>query len=59
MIAARKSIVAARSITRGEAFTEANIAIKRPGNGISPMEWYSVLGQRANRDYQADELIEK
>lgn len=55
---ARKSIVAAREIKAGELFTEENISVKRPGNGISPMEWENVLGQCASRDFQADDLIE-
>lgn len=56
--AARKSIVAARSIAKGEIFTGENLAVKRPGTGISPMKWYEVLGQTAKKDYEADELIE-
>lgn len=54
---ARKSIVAARRISAGESFSEDNITIKRPGSGISPMRWDEVLGQVAERNYQADELI--
>ena len=55
---ARKSIVARRKIKKGDYFTEENITCKRPGNGISPMEWYNVLGCVANRDFEEDELIE-
>lgn len=58
MAVARKSIVAAREIKAGELFTEENISVKRPGNGISPMEWENVLGRCASRDFQADDLIE-
>lgn len=54
---ARKSIVALRPIKKGEIFCEENLAIKRPGNGISPMQWNEVIGQAAQRDYQSDELI--
>ncbi len=54
---ARKSIVAARDIRKGEAFTEKNLTIKRPGTGISPMRWDEVIGQRARKDYNIDELI--
>lgn len=54
---ARKSIVAARSIRAGETFTEENLTVKRPGTGISPMRWYEVLGQRATRNYDQDEII--
>ncbi|MEI7676510.1 MAG: N-acetylneuraminate synthase [Bacteroidales bacterium] len=55
---ARKSIVAAVDIKKGELFSEKNIEVKRPGNGISPMKWESVLGEIAKRDFLADELIE-
>lgn len=55
---ARKSIVAARLIHKGEVFTTENITTKRPGNGISPMQWHKVLGQIAQRDFLEDELIE-
>lgn len=56
-IVARKSIVARCAISAGEVFTEENITCKRPGNGISPMEWYNVLGKAAERDFREDELI--
>lgn len=53
----RKSIVAARRIVKGEVFTEENLTTKRPGNGISPMKWFEILGQKATRDFEEDELI--
>lgn len=55
---ARKSIVADTNIKKGEVFTEENITAKRPGNGISPMKWFDVLGKTAKRDFLEDELIE-
>lgn len=55
---ARKSIVSARAIKKGERFSSENMTTKRPGNGISPMQWYSVVGETAKRDFQEDELIE-
>ncbi len=55
---ARKSIVAIASIKVGEAFTPKNISVKRPANGISPMNWDTVIGRRATRDFSIDELIE-
>ena len=55
---ARKSIVATRDISKGEFFTEENITTKRPGNGISPMLWDSVIGKKAKKDFMEDELIE-
>ena len=54
----RKSIVAARAIRKGEVYTEENLACKRPGGGISPMEWDNVLGLTAVRDFAPDEMIE-
>lgn len=53
----RKSIVAIKKIKKGEIFTEENIYIKRPGNGISPMKWHEVLGTIATKDYDEDDLI--
>lgn len=55
---ARKSIVACRRIAKGELLTEDNITVKRPGTGISPMRWHEVIGLRAERDFNADDLIE-
>lgn len=55
---ARKSIVASRKIKKDEVFTEDNLTVKRPGHGISPMEWDNILGKQSNRDYSEDELIE-
>jgi len=54
---ARKSIVAAKDIKAGEIFTENNLAVKRPGNGISPMDWENVIGKTAKKDFAEDELI--
>ena len=54
---ARKSIVAASEIKKGELFTEENLTVKRPGGGISPMKWDEVIGTTATRNYQPDELI--
>ena len=56
--AARKSLVAARAIRAGETLSETNLAVKRPGNGISPMRWDEAIGRTARRDYSPDELIE-
>ena len=55
---ARKSIVAKRSIQKGELLVEENLTCKRPGNGISPMKWFEVLGTKAIRDFVPDEQIE-
>lgn len=57
-IVARRSIIAKTSIRKGEIFTEENLITKRPGNGISPMSWYELLGKSASRDYEEDELID-
>lgn len=55
--AARKSIVAKCAISKGDIFTEANLTVKRPGSGISPMRWKELIGTKAQRDYVEDELI--
>lgn len=57
-VVARKSIVARKDIKAGDKFTTENITCKRPGNGISPMNWYEVLGKNAEKDFREDELIE-
>lgn len=54
----RKSIVAAKIIRQGEEFSEFNLATKRPSGGISPMRWEDVIGKKAKRQFQIDELIE-
>lgn len=57
-IVARKSIVAACPIKAGETFSERNLAVKRPGTGISPMRWDDLLGRKATKDYRTDSFIE-
>ena len=57
MAIARKSIVAATEIKKGELFTPQNITVKRPGGGISPMKWDEVIGTIASHDYLPDEMI--
>lgn len=54
---ARKSIVAACKIEKGELFTEKNLTVKRPGNGISPMKWDEMIGKTADKTYDVDEMI--
>lgn len=56
-VVARKSIVAARPIEKGQVLIGEMLAAKRPGDGISPMRWQEVLGKKADRDYQPDEPI--
>lgn len=58
MIVARKSLIAATAIKKGDLFSTENMTVKRPGNGISPMQWDKVIGRRAPRDFKEDELIE-
>jgi N,N'-diacetyllegionaminate synthase len=54
----RKSIVAKIAVRKGEVFTSENLTCKRPSHGISPMEWDTVVGQVAKRDYAPDEMIQ-
>ncbi|MEW5743966.1 MAG: N-acetylneuraminate synthase [Nitrospirota bacterium] len=57
-IAVRKSIVASRNIEKGETLSEENVTVKRPGTGISPMKWDSVIGTVAKAKFTEDEIIE-
>jgi N,N'-diacetyllegionaminate synthase len=54
----RKSLVAAKSIRKGQVFSPDNVTAKRPGFGISPMRWDEVMGRVAKKDYLVDELID-
>ncbi|MEG1563696.1 MAG: N-acetylneuraminate synthase [Bacteroides sp.] len=56
---ARKSIVAACPIVKGELLTEENLTCKRPGDGLSPMLWEKIIGQTAKQDYAPDDQIEQ
>jgi len=56
-VVARKSIVAAKEIKKGEIFTEENITAKRPDIGISPMKWNRIIGKIAKENFKEDELI--
>lgn len=55
---ARKSLVAAKAIRKGEMLTAGNIGVKRPGTGISPLFYWELLGKEANRDYSQDEMLD-
>jgi N-acetylneuraminate synthase len=57
-LSVRKSIVTSTRIKRGQFFTENNLTLKRPGTGVSPLEWDKVIGSKAVRDFEKDELIE-
>lgn len=54
---ARKSLVAKRAISCGEVFSPENVTTKRPGTGLSPMLWDSIIGTLAQRDFVADEAL--
>ena len=55
---ARKSIVATKTIKKGDMFSAENLTVKRPGTGISPMQWDEVIGKTAKKDFEEDDLIE-
>ena len=55
---ARKSIVAKKPIKKGERYSEENITVKRPGTGISPIEWDNIINQKSIKDFIIDDLIE-
>ncbi len=45
------------NIKKGEVFNKDNLAVKRAGNGISPMKWFEIIGSIANKDYKEDDRI--
>jgi len=53
----RKSIVAIKSINKGETFNDNNIGVKRPGSGISPMKWDDIIGQTSRKNFNVDDII--
>ncbi len=55
---ARKSIVAKKPIKKDQLFSEENLTVKRPGTGISPMEWDAVIGKKSNKNYQFDDEVQ-
>ena len=58
-IIARRSLVAATKIKKGEFFTPQNVIAKRPGHGLCPMHWDEVIGTISPHDYEADDFINK
>lgn len=59
VVVARKSVVAAREIAKGEAFSADNLACKRPGTGLSPFNYWTLIGKQARRAYGPDEQIDE
>ena len=57
-VVARRSLVATRRIISGERFTEDNLGVKRPGNGVPPIEYWNYLGKTAQRDYGPNEALD-
>ena len=55
---ARRSLVTTEPVRSGERFSEANLGVKRPGDGIPPIEYWAYLGKKADRDYAANEALE-
>jgi N-acetylneuraminate synthase len=55
---ARRSLVAIKPVRSGELFSQDNLGVKRPGDGIPPIEYWAYLGKKANRDYAANEALE-
>jgi N-acetylneuraminate synthase len=53
----RKSLIASQSIQAGEVFSEENLVVKRPGTGISPMEYWSILGTPARVAFETDQPL--
>lgn len=54
---ARKSLVAKKNIKKGEKFSSKNLTVKRPGTGLSPMEWDSIMGKISKFNFVEDDII--
>jgi N-acetylneuraminate synthase len=57
LVVARRSLMATRNIKKGEIWTTENLGCKRPGNGVSPLRYWDMLGKKADRDYLQDEMV--
>ena len=57
LLIVRKSIVARTSIKKGSRISLKNICFKRPGKGISPMKYQSVLGKKSKKHFKTDDII--
>ena len=55
----RKSIVAKKTIKIGDRFNLENITLKRPGTGVSPMNFFKFIGKKSKNNYKPDQLIKK
>lgn len=55
--AIRGSLVATDRISAGAELTLENVTVKRPGDGLSPMDLLDLYGTPASRDYENDEQI--
>ena len=53
----RKSIVAKKNISKGEKFSSINLTTKRPGDGISAINWDKILGKFSKKNYKIDDQI--
>lgn len=54
---ARKSLVAVQHIKKGQMIKAEDIAVKRPGGGRSPYDYWQVIGQESRHDYEPGELL--
>lgn len=55
---ARKSLTARKEIIKGTEFTRDNLIALRPGNGVSPMKIWDLIGKKANKNYKSGEPIQ-
>ena len=58
-LARRKSIVANSIIAKGDIYTNLNLTTKRPGTGISPVYWDSLIGKKSKKNYKKNQQIEE
>ena len=56
---ARKSIVALKDISCGDTFSKENLSVIRPGTGMSPMNYWDLIGRKATKDYSQSDFIDE
>ncbi|MEY9103855.1 MULTISPECIES: N-acetylneuraminate synthase family protein [Bradyrhizobium] len=52
-----KSLVAARDLSAGTVISESDIAVKSPGQGLSPLKMPALLGRKLTRTMAADDYF--
>ena len=55
---ARRSIVLTRDLGANHVISEDDLTYKRPGTGISPKYWDSIIGRQVSHNLKADDILQ-